>query len=84
MRPFTAGSHSARRDRSRLSERIGGRLASTARQPSPASPPVVIALITPSAVVTTRREEAELRGQGDIDHVRKVRVGPRTLGGSSP
>jgi hypothetical protein len=31
MRPFTAGSYSTRRDRSRLSERIGGRLASTAR-----------------------------------------------------
>jgi hypothetical protein len=38
MRPFTAGGHSTRRDRSRLSDRIGGRLASTARaQPSPAA-----------------------------------------------
>jgi hypothetical protein len=39
MRPFTAGGHSTRRDRSRLSDRIGGRLASTAHaQPSPAPP----------------------------------------------
>ena len=38
MRPFTAGSHNARRDRSRLSRRIGACLASTARQPSPADP----------------------------------------------
>jgi hypothetical protein len=39
MHPFTAGGHSTRRDRSWLSDRIGGRLASTARaQPSPAPP----------------------------------------------
>jgi hypothetical protein len=43
------------------------------------TPPMVIVLITPSAVVTTHRaEQHELRGQGDVDHVRKVRVGPRT------
>ena len=39
---------------------------------------MVLVLITPSAVVTTHRaEQHELRGQGDVDHVRKVRVGPR-------
>jgi hypothetical protein len=43
------------------------------------TPPMVLVLITPSAVVTTHRaEQHELRGQGDVDHVRKVRVGPRT------
>jgi hypothetical protein len=42
-------------------------------------PMVIIVLITSSAVVTTHRaEQHELRGQGDVDHVRKVRVGPRT------
>jgi len=39
MRPFTAGGHSTRRDRSRLSDRIGGRLASTARASRRLRPP---------------------------------------------
>ena len=37
---------------------------------------MVIVLITPSAVITTHRAEAaRLRGQSDVDHVCKVRVG---------
>jgi FAD binding domain len=36
-------------------------------------------LMTRSAPVIAHRQQAKLGGQGDIDHVRKVRVGPRTL-----
>lgn len=32
----------------------------------------------------TAGRNGKLRGQSDVDHVRKVRVAPRTHGGSSP
>ena len=81
MRPFTAGGHSTKRDRSRLRDRIGGRLASTARaQASPAAPAHGRRPKSPRLQLSPRttRRQNELRGQGDVDHVRKVHIGPRT------